>query len=55
MLGGVETLLMTTCEQYASISSSIVRQIAGFGGEIEDLVPEEIAQEVRAALMDQKK
>ncbi|MGN0995540.1 MAG: pantetheine-phosphate adenylyltransferase [Candidatus Ventricola sp.] len=39
MLGGVETLLMTTSEELASISSSIVRQIAAFGGEIESLVP----------------
>ena len=50
MLGGVETLLMTTSEAYASISSSIVRQIASFGAGIERLVPEEIAQEVGAIL-----
>lgn len=50
MLGGVETLLMTTCEEYASISSSIVRQIAMFGGEIDSLVPEGLADDVRAAL-----
>lgn len=39
MLGGVETLMMTTSEELASISSSIVRQIAAFGGEIGGLVP----------------
>ncbi len=50
MIGGVETLLMTTREEYASISSSIVRQIASFGGEIDNLVPEGLAQEIRAAL-----
>lgn len=50
MLGGVETLLMTTSERYASISSSIVRQIAGFGGEIEAFVPEGTAQAICAAL-----
>ena len=38
-LGGVETLMMTTSEELASISSSIVRQIAAFGGEIGGLVP----------------
>ena len=54
MLGGVETLLMTTSEAYASISSSIVRQIAGFGGEIDTLVPEGLAQEICAALGTQK-
>lgn len=52
MLGGVETLMMTTSEECASISSSIVRQIASFGGEIDNLVPEGLAQEIRAALSD---
>ncbi len=50
MIGGVQTLLMPTSAHLASISSSIVRQIAAFGGEIEGLVPEGIAQDVRAAL-----
>ncbi|MGN0775368.1 MAG: pantetheine-phosphate adenylyltransferase [Candidatus Ventricola sp.] len=50
MLGGVETLLMTTSETCAGISSSIVRQIASFGGEIDNLVPEGLAQDIRAAL-----
>lgn len=49
-LGGVETLLMTTGEAYAGISSSIVRQIAAFGGDIDSLVPEGLAGEIRAAL-----
>lgn len=50
MLGGVETLMMPTSESLASISSSIVRQIASFGGEIEGLVPACIAGEIRDAL-----
>lgn len=49
-LGGVETLLMTTSETCAGISSSIVRQIASFGGDIDSLVPEGLAQDIRAAL-----
>lgn len=50
MLGGVETLLLTTSECCANISSSIVRQIAGFGGAIDDLVPPGMAGEILAAL-----
>lgn len=50
MLGGVETLLMTTSEGCASISSSIVRQIAGFGGSISHLVPAGMEEEILAAL-----
>lgn len=50
MLGGVETLMMPTSESLASISSSMVRQIAAFGGNIDSLVPSCIAEEVRRAL-----
>ena len=49
-LGGVETLLMTTSENVAGISSSIVRQIAAFGGSIDGMVPEGLAKDVTAAL-----
>ena len=50
MLGGVETLMMPTSESLASVSSSMVRQIAAFGGEIGKLVPACIADEIRSAL-----
>ena len=50
MIGGVETLLMATSPEHADISSSIVRQIAWFGGEIDRFVPEGLAEEIRAAL-----
>ena len=53
-LGGVETLLMTTSPAYASISSSTVRQIASFGGVIEEMVPGEAAALIRAALHSEK-
>ena len=50
MLGGVETLMMPTSEHLASISSSMVRQIASFGGNINSLVPACIAIEISEAL-----
>ena len=50
MLGGVETLLMATSPEHADISSSIVRQIALFGGEIDKLVPQGLADEINRAL-----
>jgi len=52
-LGGVETLMMITSPQYASVSSSIVRQIAGFGGNIDEMVPEAALDTIRAALAGQ--
>jgi pantetheine-phosphate adenylyltransferase len=54
MLGGVETLMMPTTESLASVSSSIVRQIAAFGGEIDKLVPACIAEEICEALAKQR-
>ena len=50
MLGGVETLMLPTSESLASVSSSIVRQIASFGGNIDNLVPACIAAQIREAL-----
>ena len=50
LLGGVETLLMTTSDRYASISSSIVRQVAAFGGDISGMVPDGLAEEITKAL-----
>ena len=49
-LGGVETLMMTTSPEYASISSSVVRQVAQFGGSIDEMVPGAAAELIRAAL-----
>jgi len=49
-IGGVETLMITTSPEYASISSSVVRQIAQFGGAIDEMVPEKALCTIRKAL-----
>ncbi len=36
----IETLFLTPAEQYTYISSSLVREIAGFGGDVSAFVPE---------------
>lgn len=54
MIGGVETVLLPTSPEVANISSSIVRQIAAFGGEIEAFVPADAAQAVRQAAQPEK-
>ena len=38
----IETLFMTPAEQYANISSSLVREILLLGGDISDFVPESV-------------
>ena len=45
-----ETLFMATAPEYAHVSSSAVREIALFGGEITPFVPECIADEVARIL-----
>ena len=54
-LGGVETLMITTSPAYASISSSVVRQISQFGGSIDEMVPGAAADVIRAALAGGKR
>ena len=42
----VETLFMTTKSENMYISSSIVREVARYGGSIEDMVPEAITEQI---------
>jgi pantetheine-phosphate adenylyltransferase len=50
MIGGVETLMLMTSAEVASISSSVVRQIAQFGGSIDNMVPAAARDTICAAL-----
>jgi pantetheine-phosphate adenylyltransferase len=42
----VDTVFMMTGERYSYISSNIVKEIAGFGGKIDDLVPALVREQV---------
>jgi len=37
--GGIETVFMMTNAEYSYLSSSIVKEVAGFGGSVQGLVP----------------
>lgn len=41
-----ETLFLTTSAQYLYLSSSIVKQIASFNGDISDFVPSEVRDDI---------
>ena len=41
-LAGVETLFMPTNPSWSFLSSSLVKEVARFGGDIEGLVPDEV-------------
>ena len=42
----IETLFMTTSKEYMFLSSSIVKELARYGGNLSELVPEEIEEDV---------
>jgi pantetheine-phosphate adenylyltransferase len=50
----VETLFMPTDVEYAFLSSSVVRQIAGLGGDVSRMVPNGIAERLAARLAGEK-
>lgn len=49
-LSGVETLFMLGDPSYSHISSSFVKDVAGHGGPIDDLVPPGVARALTSAL-----
>lgn len=44
----IETLFMTSSPEYSYLSSSIVKEIASFGGPIHDLVPPVVEQALKS-------
>jgi pantetheine-phosphate adenylyltransferase len=49
-LGNVETLFMTTSPVYSFLSSSLVKEVARFGGDVADFVPPVVADRLRERL-----
>jgi pantetheine-phosphate adenylyltransferase len=46
----VESIYLMASPQYSFLSSSGVKEIARFGGDVSDLVPQEVAQRLQEAL-----
>jgi len=51
-LAKVETLFVTTNPQYSFLSSSLVKEIATYGGDVEGLVPDPVLGRLRARLAE---
>ena len=51
-LAKVETLFMTTNPQYSFLSSSLIKEIAKYGGDVSGLVPEPVLGPLRARLAE---
>ena len=53
-LTGVETLLLPASPQWTFLSSSLIKEVARFGGDITPFVPGIVAERVRARLCSSK-
>ena len=42
----IETIFLATSNEYSFLSSSVVKEIARFGGFVDHLVPEHVAQDI---------
>lgn len=51
---GIETIFLTADAQNMFLSSSAVKQIAGFGGDIADFVPDAVCDEIYKKIVGQK-
>lgn len=47
----IETLFLTTSTKYMFLSSSVVKEIASFNGNIDDMVPSYVAKQIKAKYM----
>ena len=52
-LAKVETLFMTTNPQYSFLSSSLIKEIAKYGGDVNGLVPESVLGRLRVRLAEE--
>ena len=50
-----DTLFLTTTAENMYLNSSLVKQVAGFGGDISDFVPEELLPDIQLRLCDKIK
>lgn len=48
-LTGVQTVLMPTSPEYSYLSSSLVKEVAAYGGDVSGLVPEEVRRRLGQA------
>jgi len=51
-LSGVETLFMPTNPSWSFLSSSLVKEVARFGGDVEGLVPDDVRARLRDRVED---
>ena len=51
-LSGIDTFFISTSPQYSFLSSSLVREVARFGGDVSGMVPPMVAKKLAAQFGD---
>lgn len=52
-LAGIETLFVSTNPLYSYLSSSLIKEIAAYGGDVSGLIPDVVAERLTSALARQ--
>ena len=47
----IETVFINTAQEYMFLSSSVVREVASFGGDVSQFVPDPISEEITKKLV----
>jgi pantetheine-phosphate adenylyltransferase len=53
-MAGVETLFMATNPQYSFLSSSLIKEVAMYGGDVSGLVPPVVLERLRQRLTEER-
>jgi pantetheine-phosphate adenylyltransferase len=51
-LSGIDTFFLSTSPQYSFLSSSLVKEVARFGGDVSTMVPALVADRLRDRFAD---
>ncbi|MDQ4149196.1 MAG: pantetheine-phosphate adenylyltransferase [Actinomycetota bacterium] len=50
LLSGVDTMFITTDPRWSFVSSSLVKEVAGYGGDVSSVVPPDVVQALKERL-----
>jgi pantetheine-phosphate adenylyltransferase len=53
-LSGVETVFVPTSPEYSFLASSLVKEVAGFGGDVSRLVPPMVLERLGPRLVERR-
>lgn len=53
-LTGIETVLLPSSARWATVSSTMIREVASFGGDVSQFVPEAVARRITARIQQRR-